>query len=85
MLDDLLTLAKLSPVSERVLHLQVELGPGGGVKGEAYTHTYVHSKVTSSRRKGQAGLVDVAVCHLVAPARNICSYIQTRKGLIILK
>ena len=77
MFDDLLTLAKLSPVSERVLHLQVELGPGDGVKGGANTHTYVHSKVTSSRRKGQAGLVDLAVCLLVAPAGNICSYTQS--------
>ena len=27
--------------------------------------------VTSSRKKGQAGLADVAVCHLVVPAGNI--------------
>ena len=42
----------------------MELGPGGRV-------TYVHSKVTSSRKKRQAGLADVAVCHLVVPAGNI--------------
>ena len=38
---------------------------------EGPTHTYIHSKVTSSRKKGQAGLADVAVCHLVVPAGNI--------------
>ena len=70
-MDDLLTLANLPPVSERVFHLQVELGPGGGVKGGANTHTYIHSKVTSSTRKGQAGLADVAVRLLVAPAGNM--------------
>ena len=37
----------------------------------AHTHTYVHSKVTSSRKKGRAGLEDIAVCHLVLPAGNI--------------
>ena len=38
MLDDLLTLSKLPPVPERVLHLQVELGQEGGVKGGANIH-----------------------------------------------
>ena len=40
-LDDLLTLSKLPPIPERALHLQVELGPGGGVKGGTNIHQVV--------------------------------------------
>ena len=62
-LDDPWTmLSKLLPVSERVVHLQVELWPGGGVKG-GNIHRHIHSKVTSSRRKETEGSVGIAVSH----------------------